>query len=235
MSLSTSESDCQRSGANACPELKFAAAKAFDKLKKYYSKAEQPVYAISQALDPRCRFTWWTYKNWPEDWIKAAKANVMDEWEKYRLETRDEQHEVSDDDYEPVEVNTDALQAYLSEKVSKTKDVLQYWKGRQEHAKSSASGNHQPLFEMVQWYLAVPASSVPSERCFSRAKLFIPNERNRLSPESLMQSVLVDSWRNFLDGNGGDIVDVRSEQSSSLEAEKEATTDVRNEEIEEEK
>ena len=220
-------------------ELQLAADCAFQKLKQYYTRAIQPVYAISLALDPRCRFSWWGSRGWPSTWIQTAKDQVIREWEDHYKpdDPVDQQSSNFDDEYEDyvLEVQeTDALQAYLDEKIVAVRDVLQFWRGREQAAGRQQGEDPDPLFRMARRYMAIPASSVPSERCFSRAKLFVPNERNRLGPESLMESVLLDSWQRFLAGDDGDMRDVREEVAKNDEDNGRLTVVVE-EDVEEEK
>lgn len=174
------------------------------------------MYAISQALDPRCRFTWWSYVGWPEEWIRNAKQQVEDEWAKYMPESEQQRLntsiDVDDGDYEPRTIEEDALASYLEERQRPAVDKLRFWKGREEAAGGLKDGKPQPLYAMVRRYLAVPASSVPSERCFSRAALFIPTQRNRLEPQALKESVLIDSWVRFKAGYSGEFNDVFEEE-----------------------
>ena len=50
------------------------------------------------------------------------------------------------------------------------------------------------LSKMARKYLAIPATSTPYKRLFSKAKHFIPATRNRLKNETFKQSILVESW-----------------------------------------
>ncbi|KAI9245253.1 hypothetical protein BDA99DRAFT_290495 [Phascolomyces articulosus] len=124
-----------RSNSTAHPGVKEAASHAFEKLKKYYTQATQPVYAISQALNPRCRYSWWSYVGWPQDWIENAKKQVEDEWAKYVPVSSQQQEPSFDadyDDYEPEDIEEDALAAYVAERHRPRVDKLRFWKGREE-------------------------------------------------------------------------------------------------------
>ena len=169
-----------------------AAQVAFEKLKRHYSRATQPVYAIAQALDPRCRYTWWSYVNWPQSWIANAKKQVEEEWSKFQPAMSDQDLTIDDDDddYEPSFGQTDPLQAYLAEPTNSKANVMRFWKGQEEAAGGIKNGSSDLLYMMARRYLAVPASSVPSERCISRAAVFIPQQHNRLLPSALQKSVL---------------------------------------------
>ena len=62
-------------------------------------------------------------------------------------------------------------------KIDKSFDVLKWW---YQHKSS-----YPYLCTMVTYYLCVPASSTPSERCFSTAGNIVTKTRNRLLPENV--------------------------------------------------
>ncbi|KAG2215206.1 hypothetical protein INT45_003527 [Circinella minor] len=123
----------------AHPSIKEAAAHAFEKLKKYYSKATQP----------------WSYVGWPEEWIRNAKQQVENEWAKYMPESEQQRLNTSIDvdngDYKPRTIEEDALAAYLEERQRPAVDKLQFWKGREEAAGGLKDGKPQPLYAMVRF------------------------------------------------------------------------------------
>lgn len=53
------------------------------------------------------------------------------------------------------------------------------------------------LSQMVRNYFAIPATSVPSERVFSRAGELITKRRNRLSPENANARMCLRAWLNL--------------------------------------
>lgn len=63
---------------------------------------------------------------------------------------------------------------------------MRYWR--------HASGSYKQLSLMARKFLAIPATSTSCERLFSRARQFIPASRNRMTTDSLRESVLVDAW-----------------------------------------
>jgi hypothetical protein len=63
---------------------------------------------------------------------------------------------------------------------------LVYWK--KNH------GSYPHLAKMAKDYFAVPATSAPSERCFSKARSLLPYIRNRLGPDKIEQQMLLNSW-----------------------------------------
>jgi len=69
-------------------------------------------------------------------------------------------------------------------------DILKYW---------DINGNMFPLLKkIVQPYLSVVATSVPSERLFSKAENIMTEKRNRLKGEKLQQLLFLSS-QNFED------------------------------------
>ncbi|OWB64652.1 hypothetical protein B5S29_g5851 [[Candida] boidinii] len=50
------------------------------------------------------------------------------------------------------------------------------------------------LRNMARYYLSIQASSVPVERLFSKCQLFLTDQRNKLSPETLQALVCLNSW-----------------------------------------
>ncbi|KAG2216829.1 hypothetical protein INT45_003158 [Circinella minor] len=186
------------------PDLLNAAQVAFEKLKKHYSRATQVVYSISQVLDPRCRYTWWSY--------------VGEKWSKFQPAISDQDLAIDEDDgYEPSFGQTDPLQAYLAEPTNSKADVMRFWKGQEEAAGDIKNGRPDPLYMMARRYLAVPASSLPSERCFSRAAIFIPQQRSRLLPSALKESALLDSWFKYFVGRSANLMDVFEDEWNNSE------------------
>jgi hypothetical protein len=50
------------------------------------------------------------------------------------------------------------------------------------------------LAKMANKYLCIPATSVPSERLFSKAGLVTNDRRNRLNPKKLDQILFLNGW-----------------------------------------
>lgn len=69
-------------------------------------------------------------------------------------------------------------------------DILKFWE--QNHSL-------QPLDEVAQKYLCVPATSVPSERMFSKAGATITNNRSRLSPTKAEKIIFLNANQWLLD------------------------------------
>nr|CAH7739618.1 unnamed protein product [Callosobruchus chinensis] len=78
------------------------------------------------------------------------------------------------------------VKQYLSmPNIPRSSNPLAFW---------SANKNLLPeLFKMHQKYLSVPATSVPSERIFSKTGIITNSRRNRLSPKNLDQIVFLNT------------------------------------------
>ncbi len=65
-------------------------------------------------------------------------------------------------------------------------NILKWWKDNQSRFPT--------LAKMARDYLAMQASSVPSERGFSKSGLTVSNLRNRLNPETVRYLMCLQSW-----------------------------------------
>jgi hypothetical protein len=54
---------------------------------------------------------------------------------------------------------------------------------------------------MARDYLAIPATSVPSEQCFSISKNLITNNRNRLVGKTVRMCMCLKSWNSLLNND----------------------------------
>jgi hypothetical protein len=89
-----------------------------------------------------------------------------------------------DDDFEE---QVDELDRYISEKpANRDMDVLSWWNAHQTQFPRLAS--------MARDYLAIPATSVPSERLFSAGKNMIQDNRSRLVPKTIRMVQCLRSW-----------------------------------------
>lgn len=76
---------------------------------------------------------------------------------------------------------------YLAEKrAEKDVDILEWWKMHEKSFKS--------LAKMARDYLAIQATSVQSERVFSKSSLVIRKHRNRLCDKSVRHLMTLNSW-----------------------------------------
>jgi hypothetical protein len=81
----------------------------------------------------------------------------------------------------------DELQVYLSlPTVDETVNSLEWWK--------SNMSQFPNLSKMAYDYLSIPATSVPSEQCFSASKNLITDNRNRLAGKTVRACMCLRSW-----------------------------------------
>jgi hypothetical protein len=183
--------------------LKSAALQALDKLMHYYHPGHLcQVYACATALDPRAKLGWWNEALWSPSHITQAIEQVNFGWQEFRLTTPSQEQPMYDPNFVPlfqteaIGTDDDEFQLYATDRRSREVpqfNELEFWKGVQQM--------YPQVAKMARKYLSVCASSTPSERCFSRAKLLLPSTRNRLSPQVLKESMLVESWSNYFTHN----------------------------------
>lgn len=79
------------------------------------------------------------------------------------------------------------VKQYLESRfINRNEDPINYWR---EHSKIFPR-----LYTLAKKYLAIPATSVPSERLFSKAGYVLSDRRNRLGSQKLDEIM-------FLNGN----------------------------------
>ena len=83
--------------------------------------------------------------------------------------------------------NKEEIEIYLKEnRISKEINIIDYYK---------ANKNRFPiLFNIVKDYLAIMATSAPSEFIFSKTSDIITKKRNRLLPNTIKQIITLKSW-----------------------------------------
>lgn len=78
------------------------------------------------------------------------------------------------------------LKLYLAEpNIVRTECPIQYW--------SAKEAKFNLLRELARKYLSVPATSVPSERVFSKAGELISKKRSRLHPKQVQMTLFLNS------------------------------------------
>lgn len=83
--------------------------------------------------------------------------------------------------------STSELDKYLSQpRAAYNEDILRWWKERRFE--------FPILAQMARDLFSVAATSVPSERLFSRASLTIRKHRNRLNTESARYLLCINNW-----------------------------------------
>ncbi|KAG0259463.1 hypothetical protein DFQ27_004043, partial [Actinomortierella ambigua] len=87
---------------------------------------------------------------------------------------------------------TDELDAYASFHVPGTynhHEPLRFWRDYEKMWPAVA--------QMARDYLAIPTTSTPAERIFSRSRALLPYQRNRMSNDRIRELMLADAWYLF--------------------------------------
>ena len=83
------------------------------------------------------------------------------------------------------------LAAPLAIEAEEQCDILRWW---------ADNGRSYPLLAaMARCFLAVPATSAPSERAFSQARHLVTDDRHSLGPETIRECMCLKYWYNVLD------------------------------------
>lgn len=92
----------------------------------------------------------------------------------------------------PEKAPADELTKYLEEETIDefSETIASYW--------ARQGPTRDRLAAFARCYLSIPATSTPSERCFSKAKFYIPPSRNRLNDDNFSMSILLDSFLKYL-------------------------------------
>lgn len=190
------------------PEICDAARLGKEKLKQYYAATDNsPIYAVATAMHPSMRFHWWSHRSWESEWQDLAKSTVRNVWLKQYEGKYDEPTQVlpvgdvnnnNDDDGEddddlfgaPALPKGSELEEYVAgNHATGKRDPLEFWQKNKD--------NWPNLAKMARDYLAIPATSTPSERRFSQARVILPYTRNRMDKKKIRESVLMDAWYKF--------------------------------------
>ncbi|CAG8839091.1 7326_t:CDS:2, partial [Gigaspora margarita] len=129
------------------------------------------------------------------DYLPATSNNNLNIINTVKSTTRS----MLDLDFDEDDSNIDELDCYISEKpANRDIDVLGWWKAHQAQFPRLAC--------MARDYLAIPASTVASERAFSAGGNMITNERSSLAPKTVRIAQCLRSWAlGPLKGKLGDL------------------------------
>ena len=84
-------------------------------------------------------------------------------------------------------IETNEVEIYFSlPPIEEQIQPLQWWKLNEMQ--------YPKMARMAQDYMAIPATSIPSERCFSTSKNLITPNRNRLSEKTARACMCLKSW-----------------------------------------
>ena len=178
------------------------------KMNKYYKLTdESPAYIAAIVLNPNLK---WQYirHNWEADWIPAAEAIMEDFWGKqYKPQGETPAIEVQRlapasgnavprkralaefmRGHQAVRAIEDEYSHYIQQDTTFDEPALTWWL-------LPAQQNKYPnLSKMAIDVLTIPAMSAEPERVFSRAKLTLTDQRNRLGVELLGAFECLKSW-----------------------------------------
>lgn len=147
------------------------------------------------------KFDWWQRCMWERSIQNMSQQFVRDTWSKFSrivpVEAEVNEQTQALHDLFRLKPTNDELGEYIAEGIVSpivTKDKpheLLFWE--------SQAIRWPNLSRMAARYLAIPATSTPSERSFSSARLLLPYTRNRLAPDMIKQLMLLGSWQSFFD------------------------------------
>jgi hypothetical protein len=178
--------------------LRRALEAARDKLHTYYCGTKAAMYDIALVLDPRLRLAYSRANRWEKQFVTRAKKAVLGAMRAYGTEA-------PPPDSTNIEVRLGRMQDqifgglkgakareeselghYLSGLTADAStDVLKWWK---RHASM-----YPRLARTARDYLAIPATSVPAERVFSRGSDLITKKRGSLSEDVIRACVCLSS------------------------------------------
>ena len=208
------------------PDMREAADTAKKRLLVYYGETDKtPIYAVATAMFPWMRFDWWTDHEWgavlenqQKQVVRSVFANA------YQQRTGSSGSAAgagstsssagssarsvrgpmgrafdTDDLFGPrarsrASAAADELTAYVSFQIPENyrhDEPLQFWKNYEKMWPTVA--------KMARDYLAIPTTSTPAERIFSRSRAMLPYQRNRMGNSRLRELMLTHSWLTFFD------------------------------------
>ena len=182
--------------AGSCKDLFPVSQEILGKLKEYYDIASKKyVYFFASILDPRLKLQW--LKGHPE--FKKIKSQFIAEAEKYDRHSLFEgtfcsDASESDGEWESTIFKKRKISNFSAEVklyfqqdvIEASEDPLIYWKQKKDVFPSLAL--------MARSFLAIPATSTPSERAFSRGRIVLSHLRNRLTAEKTRALLCLQSW-----------------------------------------
>ncbi|XP_066598831.1 uncharacterized protein [Prorops nasuta] len=170
---------------------------ARDKMLKHYKKTNW-IYCAILILDPIHKLKTFELTNWGRELKRKSFEKFKTFYAEYfsqksvPIAVKEIYQEKMSSDEDIIDFNKlysgpststasqkfiDELEEYLSQpRVGCNEDILQWWKRHEIQ--------FPVLAKMARDYLAIPATSVPAERLFSKASLIIRKHRNRLNNES---------------------------------------------------
>jgi hypothetical protein len=138
------------------------------------------------------KLNYYKKSGWPPSIIKTTKLRFRAEFEKnYQKATPEEAITTKRSTLDAIlkrqrSSNSNELDRYLNDPVFDGENVLGWWK--------SNADVYPCLAEMARDYLAIPGTSVPSERRFSASGDMITAKRSRLSAQTIKAAMCLHDW-----------------------------------------
>ena len=176
---------------------------AHDKLAAYYAGSHEPIITTATILDPRLKTDYFRACKWTTSEIKEARGKFASTFNEYKQDDNAESisnagKSVNSDLSAPFPKNVITLDSmerssemdrYLDDARVEAEsgfDVLAWWKAHET--------SYPTLARMARDFLAIPASSVPSERVFSSATTLVSKKRTRLSDKTIRATLCLKEW-----------------------------------------
>ena len=180
------------------PDICKAAKAAHSKLRKYYSSTDlTPIYSVATAMHPDYKLDWWAHAGW-DHYADQAVEMVHEVSRKYDVIDLAQELPIANNiagtlgrpwlKPQSRPLGTD-LDRYAKDDEPTGDSELTWWQEQE--------GRYPKLVQMAKDYLAIPATSTPSERCFSQARLVLPHTRNRLGPTKVKELILLEAWFRY--------------------------------------
>jgi len=200
-----------------------ATQKSIDKLNEYYNLLHSSTYAgIATICDPRFNFSVFQVvlpSSQDDRKRQKLRLNMKECYTRYqqreqairRLKLHENpapttQDPKDDDELSDAELYRSApavpeteteLERYLGqERLPRDIDIYQYWKAKQF--------DYPIIARIARDYLAIPATSAPSECVFSQGSDVVTKKRNRLTGDSIRMIMCLKAWGIFTDEDSDD-------------------------------
>ena len=173
------------------------------KLQKYYNLTSE-VYTVATVLDPALKLAYHKKTSGPDHMdadqvlqsVRAMKAKYSGTSQSASQPPAQSQAETSSSIWgeivneiegEELEAGRDELDAYVnSPRASADADMLQWW--------AMNESKFPVLAAMARNYLAVPATSAPSERAFSLGRQVVSTFRHQLETDTIQHTMCLKAW-----------------------------------------
>jgi hAT family C-terminal dimerisation region len=173
---------------------------AYEQVRSYYSDVWADMYAIAVILDPRLKLDYYKNNNWERKLVNHAKRALLRAIGVYGAAMPPSTQSEVVAYPGPVEERAfggvvkrrcvekeSELGAYLSGGVAAVhEDILAWW---ERHVDA-----YPCLARIAREYLAISATSVPSERVFSGGADLITDKRGSLNEDTIRACMCLKSW-----------------------------------------